>query len=310
MKVNDVDVSIIIVNYNTQRYIESCLASIYNLTSGVSFEVIVVDNNSEDESVKSIKTKFNQVKLILNENNLGFGAANNLAVGLAQGRHLFFLNPDTVLLNNAVKMFFDYYNSHSNQRIGALGAWLQDADGKSSPSYGDFASLKRLGYTVNTIRYLTPRVRAAHDQYSQGKPNDANAAKEVDYVTGADLFVPKDVLKDAGIFDPRFFMFFEEMDLQYRMHKKKYKRLIINGPRIIHHFGKSFTNNAERSEMMLISDLKFFKKHTYCKYHVYKFVHLADCLITLIAGIGNKDKVKRRWSYLKNIVNESDAKKC
>ena len=105
------DVSIIIVNYNTKKLIKNCINSIYKHTKDVDFEIIVSDNGSVDGSVEMIKSEFPNVILIENNANLGFGAANNRGLKIAKGKYIFYLNSDTVLLNNAVKYFFDYWEN-------------------------------------------------------------------------------------------------------------------------------------------------------------------------------------------------------
>jgi GT2 family glycosyltransferase len=133
------DVSIIIVNYNTKELIHNCLASIYEQTKDISFEVIISDNGSTDGSVEMVKNEFPYVKLVANNENIGFGAANNRALKIANGKYIFYLNSDTVLLNNAVKIFFDYWeNTEEKEKIGALGTNLIDADGKIIHSWGMF----------------------------------------------------------------------------------------------------------------------------------------------------------------------------
>ena len=116
------DVSIIIVNYNTMDLTRNCLKSVFEQTKDISFEVIVSDNGSNDGSIEMIKSEFPQVVLIENNANLGFGAANNRGLKMTKGKYIFYLNSDTVLLNNAVKNFFDYWeNSPEKEKIGAFG---------------------------------------------------------------------------------------------------------------------------------------------------------------------------------------------
>ena len=104
------DVSIIIVSYNTKSLIKNCINSIYKYTKDISFEIIVSDNGSIDGSVEMIKRDFPSVILIENNENLGFGAANNKGLALAKGKYILYLNSDTILLNNSVKFFYDYCN--------------------------------------------------------------------------------------------------------------------------------------------------------------------------------------------------------
>ena len=140
----NLDVSIIIVSYNTRELTINCLKSIYKNTKDISFEVIVSDNGSTDGSVEMIKTEFPQVVLIENNANLGFGAANNRGLAVAKGKYVFYLNSDTVILNNCLKIFYDYWeNSPEKDKIGALGTNLLDANRNIAPSSSGFISYMR-----------------------------------------------------------------------------------------------------------------------------------------------------------------------
>ena len=114
------NVSVIIVNYNTKELTKNCLASIFEKTKNIDFEVIVSDNGSTDGSIEMIKSDFPQVVLIENNANLGFGKANNIAAKIAKGKYLLFLNSDTILLNNAVKEFFDRAVCEKNKILGCI----------------------------------------------------------------------------------------------------------------------------------------------------------------------------------------------
>ena len=133
------DVSIIIVNYNTKQLLADCLNSIYEQTKDINFEVIVSDNGSKDGSIEMLKADFPQVILIENNANLGFGAANNRGLAIAKGKYIFYLNSDTILLNNAVKYFFDYFEENGDkENIGALGGNLLNTQGYTTDSGGTF----------------------------------------------------------------------------------------------------------------------------------------------------------------------------
>ena len=235
------DVSIIIVNYNTAELIHNCLQSIYLQTKDISFEVIVSDNNSADGSVELIKTKFPEVILIENETNLGFGAANNRGVKIAKGKFIFFLNSDTILLNNAVKYFYDFWNEKSkNVNIGALGSWLLSNDSDVVHSWGEYPTfysckhyLNRLAISVFLRKFLFFKKKKCCSTQT-----DVNGFLEIGgYVTGADLFV---LNNDDAYFDEDYFMYFEETDLQLNHFTKKGKKIfIIPGPKIIHLEGGS-----------------------------------------------------------------------
>ena len=121
------DVSIIIVNYNTQELTLQCLRSVYEKTAGISFEVIVVDNASSDDSVKQVRIEFPQVILIESPENLGFGRANNLGFENSTGDYIFLLNSDTLLINNAIEILWRFLNQ--NFDIAIVGGQLFEEDG-------------------------------------------------------------------------------------------------------------------------------------------------------------------------------------
>lgn len=223
------DVSIIIVNYNTKELLANCLATVYEKTLNIDFEVIIVDNASSDGSEEFICSCFPLVRWINSGENLGFGRANNLGVRYAQGEYLFLLNSDTLLLNNAIGEFFNYAKEHQLESIGALGCWLFDSELKPNASFGFFPNV------VNEIKYLLGRCSLLDNQMIMRE-------RDVDYVIGADLFIKKQVFNSLGGFDPHIFMYYEETDLQRRMAELGLNRRIIPFPRIIHLEGGSFGN--------------------------------------------------------------------
>ena len=282
------DVSIIIVNYNTKDLLFNCLNSIYEHVKNIEFEVIISDNGSKDGSEKMVRSNFPQCIFIENNANLGFGPANNIGLNQAKGKYILYLNSDTVLLNNAVKIFYDYWESNPNKNhIGALGAPLLDEDLQVIHSYGEFANysinLKQLlksniTNTIMTFEYIFKtslnKLRPTHRQDVQEGP--------VQYITGADLFLRND---KYAYFDDYFFLYFEESDLQYKMKKANLDRLIIEGPRIQHLCGGSVGSdfNIKRKASFSriqyeISRIKFMKRY----YNSPIFVFLSKFLVTLM----------------------------
>lgn len=270
------DVSVIIVNYNTCLYTKNCLKSVFEQTKDVEFEVIVSDNGSIDGSIEMIKTEYPQVILIENNANLGFGAANNRALKIAKGKYIFYLNSDTVLLNNAVKLFYDYWeNSPQKDKIGALGGNLLDENGNWIHSYGFFPRpLKEIKLFIRKIFvvYIKKICNLLRINYNNLKKeiHYSPVNGKVEYITGADLFVKNNSL---AFYDERFFLYYEETDLQWRMENQLLDRIIIDSPKIIHFKGVS--NISDRTINMdkyisfgaIQSDLSRIK---YIKYNVSK----------------------------------------
>ncbi len=221
-----IDVSVIIVNYNTGELLGQCLDSIRSQTTSVTIEVIVVDNASRDDSVNIVASRYPWVRLIINTENLGFGAANNVGAKAAQGDYLLLLNSDTVLLNDAIGLFAA--DARHRGLTGVTGCLLCDAEGKPSNSFGVFPT--PLGMLVNRLRMLFfLKDRAGHGKIS--------GELAVDFVTGADMFLRRDLYMEIGGFDERFFMYYEETDMQRRIADKGLPNRVIEGPRIVHLVG-------------------------------------------------------------------------
>lgn len=318
------DVSIIIVNYNTKELLRNCLRSIYDNTRKITFEIFVVDNASSDGSGEMIKKNFPGVTLIANPDNAGFGSANNSAIKYARGKYLFFLNPDTVLLNNAIFLFFDFAESNKHHKIGAIGTLLMDNDKNVIHSYYPFPSvffeiLIRYGFLFFKIFNIERKVKNTSNlfQYSSffkglfglKKKQELCNSEEyhtqkgkspliVDYVTGADLFVPKSVLDSTGFFDKKYFMFSEEVDLQFRMRRLGYKRYIIDTPKIVHLEGQSTKDSNKKRIMLQVSKMYFYKKnYGYISYIFYKVAYMISIIVELLCDIFRKE-----YSLSENIV--------
>ena len=265
------NVSVIIVSYNTVELTRNCLKSLFEQTKNISFEVIVSDNGSTDGSIEMIKSEFPRVILLENNANLGFGAANNRALKIAKGKYIFYLNSDTVLLNNAVKLFFDYWeNAENKEQIGALGGILLDDklnpihSGADLPTYRGMIYLQRYfmkWHLLKTVIALLHLGSLYQKKQKETSLTENVSAGEIGYVTGADLFLKND--KNA-YFDELFFMYCEETDLELQLHKQGKKHLIIDSPRIIHltrKISKKFTVEGFSVICMQESFIKYAKKN-------------------------------------------------
>ena len=239
----DMKVSVIIVNYNTKELTSQCIRSILNQTCGVSYEIILVDNASRDGSKEYFEND-TRIQYIYLETNGGFGFGNNRGIEIAHGDFLFLLNSDTILVNNAIKEFYDYAISHEDRTI--YGCYLQGKDGTYRDSFFFFPAF--------TIKQFFRRLSHGQDY----TPDYSN--KEVECISGADMFIPRKAFQDAGMFDENIFLYGEEGDLQYRMMRKGYKRRIINSPKIIHLEGESSGNTA-RKKYGMKSHLYILKKY-------------------------------------------------
>lgn len=231
------DVSVILVNYNTLHLTKDCIDSIFEKTQGISFEIILVDNDSQDGSQKYF-SEDKRIVFLESGGNIGFGRANNLGLKKATGKYIFFLNTDTLLVNNAIKCFFDYCEGHSHDMLGGIGCLLQDKEGNTIHSFAHFPTL------TSNLRdfFVAPIYKKLGKTYQRYDTTDDDVTKDsfhVDYVTGADLFVSREVIDKYGAFDKDFFMYFEETEMQHRWSRAGYPSTIIKTPKIIHLEGGS-----------------------------------------------------------------------
>lgn len=257
------DISVIIVNYNTKQLTAQCISSVKEYTHSVEYEIIVVDNASTDGSREHFHAVENIIFLPQKE-NLGFGKANNKGLEVAKGKYIFFLNSDTYLRNNALKLFFDFAERQSGN-VGCMGCLLRGADGKYTHSFGHFPNKWNCLYA----RVVSPFYSFVGKKYStlDDKSLIKGSSFSVDYVTGADLFVRKELLDKLGAFDPDFFMYYEETEMQHRFAKAGCRSVITTTPDIIHLEGASMTSENRKKrknyrKMMMVqrSQFLYFKK--------------------------------------------------
>lgn len=238
------NVSIIIVNYRTPVLTQACVDSIYSHTKSVDFEVIVVDNYSGDDSVEQLE-KDKRIKLIKSSTNGGFGYGNNLGMKIAQGKYFFLLNSDTLLVNNAIKEFYDYAESHDPKTL--YGCYLIGDDGTYRGSFHYFPAL-----TISSFLR-----RLFHKQDYTPDYTD----REVECICGADMFIPRSAIEECGGFDENIFLYGEEGELQLRMAKAGYKRMLLSSPKIIHLEGKSLEQSETKRKIKLKSHFYVLKKY-------------------------------------------------
>lgn len=241
------DVSIILVNYKTKDLAKQCIESIYEKTQNLNFDIYVVDNASDDGVEEMLKENFPQVNFIQTGENKGFGAGNNAALRVTDSRYVFLLNTDTILINNAIKILYDFMENNKN--LGACGGNLYDEEGNNIHSYGVFNNLKDLFLKTFMLRYFFPKNEKRLKDKGLNKNNET---KSVDYITGADVMIRKEALDKAGIFDERFFMYAEEAELQFRIKKAGYEIFINPEAKIIHLHNKS----PKKRERMYFEFLK------------------------------------------------------
>lgn len=244
-----IDVSVIIVNYNTQKMTAECIESIFEKTKGIAFEIILVDNASNDGSKEFFK-KDRRIRYIYNDENLGFGKANNIGVDVAQGRNIFFLNSDTLLVNNAIKILSDYLDSHGES--GICGGNLFNSEMEPIHSFQMFYPT-----IMEELNELLKCIPTALFKTDRSQFNNTGQSKEVAYITGADLMIKKELIEKYGAFNSAFFMYFEETELCHRIKKAGYMIMSVPDAHIIHLCGKS-TKKATKNKMYIESKRRYY----------------------------------------------------
>ncbi len=251
-----IDLSIIIVNYNTRVLLHQCIQSVRDAADRISIEIIVVDNNSGDGSAAMIQSCFPDVQLIGNDKNLGFSAACNQGLKTMRGIYACLLNPDTIVCNGALEHMVKLMQTHS--RIGALGCKLLNDDGTEQCSCFRFYSLKRVMYDYCLLPKQINKSILIGDYDSK----DLGTPTSVDWVLGACLFLRSKAIAEVGFLDEDLFMYSEEVDWCYRAKKKGWEIWFTPDAEIIHYGGQAAKQESHPALVELYrSRYQFFRKH-------------------------------------------------
>lgn len=257
--------SIIIVNYNVKHFLEQCLHSVFASTFPFQFEVIVVDNNSKDDSVAYLTSHFPLVKFIKNEQNLGFAKANNAGIAHASGKYILLLNPDTVLGEHVLAHVCSFMEGHAD--AGALGVKMINGNGVFLPeSKRSFPTPWVSFCKISRLNKLFPNSNLFgryHLRYL-----DENKIHQIDVLAGAFMLLRKEALDKSGLLDETFFMYGEDIDLSYRIKLVGYKNYYLP-EKIIHYKGESSHKNEYHYVRLFYGAMILFYKKHFHKYSVF-----------------------------------------
>lgn len=249
------DVSIIIVNFNTLKITTDCLDSIKKYTTGIKYETIVVDNASTDGSVESLRRR-KDITLIEAKENGGFSKGNNLGIAKAKGRYILLLNSDTILKKDSLEDMVFWMDKHKD--VGISGCKLLNSDGSIQPNGGFFPTLTILflwATFLDDLPLFRKDIRSYHPHIGF-----YDSEKELDWVTGAFFMIRHGVIEKVGTLSPKFFMYVEELEYCYRVKKAGWKIFYVPVTAIIH-LGKasSTSRNAILGEFRGLQ--MFYKLH-------------------------------------------------
>lgn len=254
------DVSICIVNWNTRELLSECLKSIHEKTSGLTYEIIVVDNDSKDGSAEMVKKEFPDCKIIESE-NIGFARGNNKAVKEAKGNYILYLNPDTQLVTNALYGMLRFLED--NNDFGAVGCKLINPNGSIQYTC---ASTFPTPFNVMCYLFFLNRIFPKSKMFSSDELDywDHQNSTNIDCLSGACIMIRKDIVDRIGGFDENTFMYSEDIDLCFRILKHGWKIYYLSDEVIIHYQGsatKKKSNTNFSILMMKQANYYFFHKH-------------------------------------------------
>ncbi len=250
-------VAVIIINYNSADYTIECIQSIHQqVHASLSYQIVIIDNNSKNNDYEQVK-KFiknlqaSHIQLVRSKLNLGFSGGNMLGVQYANADYLFFLNNDTVLLNDCLSILHQFMQANPQAGLCTGQMFGSDLQAHHSFSYLPTMSMRLVGSTF--LRWLSPK------KYPK-RASDYTAPLEVGYVTGAALFVDYKKFAEIGGFDTTYFLYCEEEDIATQMHQHQYGVYVVPAAQFVHHTGKSTVYNFNMAREYYISRLYYHRK--------------------------------------------------
>ena len=293
--------SIIIVNHQTKDFLKKCLSSISRLISGGESEIIVIDNNSADESVDMVKRDFPEVKLICLDENAGFSRANNIGIKNSKGKYLIFLNSDTEVDPSVIEGLIGYLEG--DRKIGAVGCRQLDSNGNLQLSFGKFPTF----YREIIRKFMHFRLLANDRRTREYVETKYNGEVDVDWLSGSCIAIPREVMEQVGVFDPAFFMYFEDIDLCHRIKQAGWRVCYNSHFTTLHHGGITTRQDFTRSYLEhRKSQLHFCKKYYGLKglialkilvFMKFLFLSIKSSLL-FISSIFLKEKRQRAYNEL------------
>jgi GT2 family glycosyltransferase len=293
---SSVDVSTILISYNTEGLISKAISALRVSANMLALQTIIVDNASRDDSVALIRRDYHECELIVNATNVGFGRANNQAVPIIKGRYVLLLNTDAFVAPTTLSKTIEYMDNHLE--CGALGVKLVGCDDVLQPSCRYFPTpfnifLKRTG-----LSFLFPWVRMVDDMTW-----DHASLRNCDWVPGCYLLIRREVIDQVGLFDPRYFLYYEEVDFCFAMKKAGWQIHYFPNTTVVHIGGESAKSDSEFTAgtkqiavLQIESELLYFRKN-----HGLPAV-VANVLLRTIANliVPTKRRLKGKnseWTY-------------
>lgn len=255
------DLSIVIVNYNNYLLTNNCINSVINNISNIDYEIILIDNNSNNNSVEIFQNeykKYNNIKVISNPKNVGFGAANNKAVEEAKGAYILILNPDTIIIDDSIEKMLNKISN--NKDIGLISCKLLNEDKTLQYSCRRFLDFKSFIIARTPLKKLFPKkyIDKINSLYLMNDYTH-DYETEVDWVMGSFMMIEKSLFQQVGGFSPQYFMYFEDVDLCFKIKIKNKKIIYSPNAQIIHLHRQESTKKINKLSFIHLSSMfKFY----------------------------------------------------
>lgn len=291
MSQKKINISIVIVNYNVEYFLEQCLNSVYAALQHLTAEVFVVDNNSIDGSVEMVKSRFPAVHLIANSKNVGFSCANNQAMRIAQGEYILLLNPDTVVEEDTFSKCIQFMDEHPE--AGGLGVRMIDGKGNFLPeSKRGLPTPAAAFYKIFGVSRLFPKSKT-FSKYHLSYLNEFEI-NEIEVLSGAYMMMRKESLDKVGLLDEAFFMYGEDIDLSYRILQGGYKNYYFPQTQIIHYKGESTKKSSVNYVFVFYRAMIIFAKKHFSQKNAKLFSVLINLAIYFRASLAILSRVIRK----------------
>lgn len=294
------DISVIIVNYNTYSYLVNCLSCIIKYTKDLNYEIIVVDNNSPDREIESILDKYPTINLILNKENKGFGDGCNIGAVHASGKYLLFINPDVSFNSDVISVIFNFMEQNLEYAVSSP-IYIED-DNTITFTYNRFP-----GFDWNLAEAFANIIYRVKSKFKNTNPEYLNSIIDVDWVMGSFIFIRKEVFDIVKGFDTNYFLYYEDIDLQYRIKKNK-KKIAYNGNAQISHFKRSSVRSNEGESIFYYhltrSNLIYMYKHFgFTKRNIIRVIHVAGSFIRILTlPFRNEFKGRKKQKFNQYLI--------
>ena len=301
-------VSILIVTYQSEDEILGCIKSIYQNVNKIIFEIIIIDNASTDKTIRTIKDNFPEITIIENEQNKGFSFANNLGAKSAKGEFLFFLNPDSLIVENTIEKLVSIYNM--DEKIGIIGPEIKNINGSIQPPALKIPSILTTLFEAFGLYLFLPKTILGY----RGR-SDIDMDLDVGWVTGACFIIKKEDYDFLKGFDENYFLYLEDADLCIRMNKYLEKKIIYTPQASVIHFkAKSSKSNSYVSKISSYkSKLYYHKKYdgffTYLVLFPLLYLSILLKLICLIFLMRGKEQIMSQFKVLYKIFSSENIVK-